>query len=371
MLNVIKPRALACALAFVVSAGAPQVIKADEAGNLAAVVMPATNRTAVNSAQLEDSSLATALAEIHGASGKLKSSGRSAPPKKDRTSWPTPARFFTINQVLSKRENGARPLELASVRPTGTPADDAAPQIPLIQGEEPFGLFTFKAPDGLVSMKWRKLQSEIEAEAPVIERCRAEAASCTPAAARFVAITKDAAELPLRAKLKLVNERVNATIRYTEDWAQWHQADVWSAPLNASHKGSFDTGMGDCEDYAIAKYAALRQAGVAEKDLRVLLVKDQSVHLDHAVLAARDEDHWVILDNRWSRLTDDNDLRQFVPLFALNHEGTKMFAAPYAERRVRPATEPHRVEPQPYLDAGLSYSARLNFGTSSALPLLM
>jgi predicted transglutaminase-like cysteine proteinase len=177
--------------------------------------------------------------------------------------------------------------------------------------------------------------------------------------------------LPRRAKLQLVNDRVNSAIRYTEDWAQWHQADVWSAPLNSSHKGSFDTGMGDCEDYAIAKYVALRQAGVPEKDLRVLLVKDQSVHLDHAVLAARDETHWVILDNRWSRLADDNDLRQFMPLFALNSEGAKMFAAPYAYRVMTPVAEPHRVEPQPYMDAGLSYSARIDSRTSSALPLLM
>jgi predicted transglutaminase-like cysteine proteinase len=330
MLNLIKPRALLCALAFVVVAGTPQVIKADEAGALAAV-MPATNRTSVKSTQLPDNSLANALAAIHGTSRELNSFD-NATARNKRTSWPTPARFFTINQVLVGRENHPPLLEFASIRPTEMPGDGLAAQIPPTQGEEPFGLFTFKAPDGLVSMKWRKLQSEIEAEAPAIERCRTEAASCTPAAARFVAITKEAAELAPRAKLRLVNERVNAAIRYTEDWAQWHQADVWSAPLDVSHKGSFDTGMGDCEDYAIAKYVALRQAGFAEKDLRVLLVKDRSVHLDHAVLAARDDGHWVILDNRWSRLTDDTELRQFVPLFALDQEGAKMFAMPYAEQ---------------------------------------
>ena len=366
MLNLIKPRALLCALAFIVVAVAPQVTKADEAEELAAV-MPATNRTSVKSAQFADTSLASALAEVHGTSHELSSLDKAGARNK-RTSWPTPARFFTINQVLVRGENRPSSLELASIRPTEMPGDGLAGQIPPTQGEEPFGLFTFTAPDGLVSVKWRKLQSEIEAEAPAIERCRTEAATCTPAAARFVAITRDAAELAPRAKLRLVNERVNAAIRYTEDWAQWHQADVWSAPLNVSRKGSFDTGMGDCEDYAIAKYVALRQAGVAEKDLRVLLVKDRSVHLDHAVLAARDEGHWVILDNRWSRLTDDNELRQFVPLFALNQEGAKMFAAPYA-RLTEPAPQP--AQSATYLDAGLGFSMRARFGDPDLATIIL
>jgi predicted transglutaminase-like cysteine proteinase len=145
-----------------------------------------------------------------------------------------------------------------------------------------------------------------------------------------VATIKEAAGLDRRARLQLVNERMNAAIRYTNDWTQWQQADVWSAPLDSEHKGSLESGIGDCEDYAIAKYVALRESGVPDSDLRILLVKDNAVHLDHAVLAARESDHWVVLDNRWSRLTDDTQLRQFVPLFALNAEGVKLFAAPYA-----------------------------------------
>jgi hypothetical protein len=129
--------------------------------------------------------------------------------------------------------------------------------------------------------------------------------------------------------------------------------------------------MGDCEDYAIAKYVALRHAGVPESNLRVLLVKDQAVHLDHAVLAARDEGHWVILDNRWSRLADDNELRQFLPLFALNHSGVMLFAAPYANRSAPPAAQPPTPASPSYLDAGLAYSARILMGASGTLPLLM
>jgi predicted transglutaminase-like cysteine proteinase len=369
MLSVVKTRSLACGLIFILCAAAPQAINADEADGLSASVMPATNRTTGKSTnESVDAPLVIALAEPD--LSILTTTPRPISPKNNR-SWPTPARFFTINQVLSKPKDRATPLEFASIRPTDADADQHTARIPPTQGDEPFGLYTFRAPEGVLSEKWRRVEADIDAEMPTLERCRADAATCTPAAARFVAIVKDAAGLSYRAKLRIVNERVNEAIRYTEDWTHWHQADVWSAPLDVAHKGSFDTGTGDCEDYAIAKYVALRHAGVPERNLRLLLVKDQAVHLDHAVLAARDESHWVILDNRWSRLADDNELRQFLPLFALNRSGVKLFAAPYANRSAPPAAKPRAPESPTYMDAGLAYSVRIIMGASGALPLLM
>jgi predicted transglutaminase-like cysteine proteinase len=350
----------------------PQAIIADEADGSMARMTPATDRTSETfTDKIDNPPTMIALADPDLSVSSMAPSSHPAPPKK-AASWPTPARFFTINQVLSKRENGPSPVEFASIRPTEIMLSDRpAAQIPPTQGEEPFGLYTFRAPDGLLSVKWHRLEADIKAESPALGRCRADSAKCTPAEARFVAMIKDADGLSRRAKLQLVNDRVNAAIRYTEDSTQWHEADVWSAPLDGDHTGSYDTGRGDCEDYAIAKYVALRQAGVPESDLRVLLVKDQAVHLDHAVLAVRDDGHWVILDNRWSRLTEDNELRQFVPLFALNYEGVKLFAAPYARRSVTPLREPRLLESHTYTDAGLSYSARLSWGVSGALSLLM
>jgi predicted transglutaminase-like cysteine proteinase len=104
-------------------------------------------------------------------------------------------------------------------------------------------------------------------------------------------------------------------------------ADVWSAPLS-----TFTSGRGDCEDYAIAKYVALREAGVAAEDLRILLVRDVVINEDHAVLAAHQSGHWLILDNRNMRLIEDNDIKHYMSLFAIDQSGVKLVAAPYAER---------------------------------------
>jgi hypothetical protein len=53
------------------------------------------------------------------------------------------------------------------------------------------------------------------------------------------------------------------------DLAQYGEIDVWSSPLV-----TFANGAGDCEDYAIAKFVALRLAGIAPEDLRIVVMRD-------------------------------------------------------------------------------------------------
>jgi len=251
------------------------------------------------------------------------------------TALPAQARFFTINQVLAKHDARivpSEPVRLASVEPANTIIDAPVSRPLPARSGEPFELFTFRAPEGLLWVKWRGVEAEMGAEAKVIAECRAEPDRCaSPAAARFLSIVDAARALAGRARLQRVNREVNAAIRYTGDLAQHGVPDLWSAPL-----ASFTSGRGDCEDYAIAKYAILREAGVAADDLRFLLVRDMAVRQDHAVLAARHEGRWLILDNRHLALLEDTETKHFMPMFALDHEGVKLIAAPYA---MRPAND--------------------------------
>jgi hypothetical protein len=118
------------------------------------------------------------------------------------TPAPVPARFFTISEVMALH-GGRAPqgtlqdnIQLASVDPSATPTESG-------QGKggdtseksgEPFGLFTFVAPNNLVWFKWRKVADDIRAQEPALMRCLVDAAQCSPAAARFVAIVKEAHE---------------------------------------------------------------------------------------------------------------------------------------------------------------------------------
>lgn len=246
-----------------------------------------------------------------------------------------PATFFTINAILAKldREHGRGPhaLRLAALTPPSTTVTDASPDGPPSAdgpsaGNEPFGLFTFRAPESLLWRKWRGVEADLAQERVVLERCRSDAASCPSYAAQFLRLVTATQAKSGRAQLEEVNLGVNTAIRYVSDLVQFRELDRWSAPL-----ATFASAKGDCEDYAIAKYVALREAGFAESDMRLLLVRDRTVRQDHAVLAARLDGRWLILDNRWSNLREDNGELNFTPLFAINRDGVQLFAKPYAK----------------------------------------
>ena len=167
----------------------------------------------------------------------------------------------------------------------------------------------------------------MNAEATEIEACRSDEQRCGRAARKFVAMTAAARDGDLKSRVEAVNRAVNASVRYVSDYEQHGVADLWSSPLE-----TLATGLGDCEDYAIAKFAVLQAAGIPEKDMKLLLVRDLAVRQDHAVLTVRIDGHWLVLDNRWMKLVDSADLPEFMPLFAINHDGVSLFAAPYAER---------------------------------------
>lgn len=97
-------------------------------------------------------------------------------------------------------------------------------------------------------------------------------------------------------QLKAVNRQVNA-LTYVADTENWAQADYWATPLEMQARG------GDCEDFATAKYFALRQMGFAAADLRIAVVWDSVDREQHAVLLARIGNRTLVLDNKRADLT--------------------------------------------------------------------
>jgi predicted transglutaminase-like cysteine proteinase len=184
---------------------------------------------------------------------------------------------------------------------------------------EPFGLSAVPVTSGDVLNKWNGLLADIRAENDVLARCR-DHAHCPAAAQKFLAVIADGRARDGRGRIGVINRAINLAIQPMSDLAQWGVPDRWSAPLE-----TLTTGRGDCEDYAIAKYVALREAGVAEDDLRLIIVRDLGIAQDHAVVAARLDDKWIVLDNRRLTLVEANDMQRVQPLFALDHGGVKQF----------------------------------------------
>ena len=208
--------------------------------------------------------------------------------------------------------------------------------------DNPFGMAAFAAPEGVTKDKWRQIKADLLAELPKLSKCQTNLDGCTSSSRKFGDIVKEVESRDGLAKIAFINAVINALIDYEPDRSQWGVADQWTAPF-VNKKGAFETGHGDCEDYALAKYVALRQAGVRSEDVRVVLVHDYAVRVDHAILAVRHDKRWLILDNRWDKLVEDKELTQFKPLAVVDAGGVTVLAKQFTlSSKLKPAAGPAR-----------------------------
>jgi predicted transglutaminase-like cysteine proteinase len=214
------------------------------------------------------------------------------------------------------------------------------PPVPAFAVAEPFGLKTVPVTGGELLAKWDGVTGEIRADSDVLVRCRAQPSSCPAAAQKFLAVIAEGRAHEGRARVGLINRAINMAIAPMSDLAQWGVVDRWSAPLE-----TLTTGRGDCEDYAIAKYVALVEAGVAADDVRLVIVRDLAFEQDHAVIAVRLDGTWIMLDNRRLVLVQDVDMPGVQPLFVLDDSGVKQFApTDFASADARPVAAPGSVD---------------------------
>src|SRR5260370_15343808 len=155
---------------------------------------------------------------------------------------------------------------------------------------------------------------QLGAERVHVGLCDGDRERCgSPTALKFPAIVDNAKAREGRARLGEINRAINLAIRPMSDLAQYGVIDVWSSPLV-----TFTNGAGDCEDYAIAKFVALHQAGISPDDLRIVLMRDTIRREDHAVAAVRLDGHWLTLDNRRMAMVEDAYVRNYRPLFVID-----------------------------------------------------
>jgi predicted transglutaminase-like cysteine proteinase len=126
--------------------------------------------------------------------------------------------------------------------------------------------------------------------------------------------------LPPEAQLQAVNRFFNSRILFTSDQEVWGQLDYWASPLETLAKG-----VGDCEDYAIAKYFSLLALGMPAARLRLVYVRAM---LDgrsqaHMVLGYYPEegDDVLVLDNLQDQISPAARRVDLKPVFSFNTEG--------------------------------------------------
>lgn len=116
-----------------------------------------------------------------------------------------------------------------------------------------------------------------------------------------------------RETLDAVNQYVNGKIRYKADKSVWGKSDYWASPLE-----SFRRGKGDCDDYAIAKYFLLRELGFSDRDMRIVVLRDNSKNEIHAVLSVKTGGKFYILDNQFDSVMTDYEITSYEPIYSIN-----------------------------------------------------
>ncbi len=115
-------------------------------------------------------------------------------------------------------------------------------------------------------------------------------------------------------KLEIANEAMNRR-PYVPTQQNWHRAMYWESPFQFLRVG------GQCQDYAIAKYELLREAGLPAEQLQMVVLFDAATGADHAVLVAYVDDQALVLDNLRPKIVSANEVDDYRPYYAINETG--------------------------------------------------
>jgi len=117
-------------------------------------------------------------------------------------------------------------------------------------------------------------------------------------------------------KLNAVNEFFNG-VRYKSDMKVYGKRDYWATPWEFLGKD-----FGDCEDYVISKYFALKYLGIPAKKLFFTYVRSTRFKQPHMVLTyfktPRSEP--LILDNNNRKIFPASKRKDLTPIYNFNGE---------------------------------------------------
>jgi predicted transglutaminase-like cysteine proteinase len=195
------------------------------------------------------------------------------------------------------------------------------------QAAQLFGMETESVAAGELPEKWHHVVAAMVRDFAVVAQCHANG-TCPVAAQKLIDISVKGAGRSGRARVGPINRAANLAIKPVSDEKQWGIADHWSDPFE-----TLLSNRGDCEDYAILKYAALLEAGIPKNDVKIVILKNFFPNEDHAAVATRVDGQWLILDNRTLTLVRDTDVTRAIPEFVLDHEGVKRFNRVSRNRR--------------------------------------
>ena len=129
--------------------------------------------------------------------------------------------------------------------------------------------------------------------------------------AKWRIFLKKIAKHPKDKQIELVNKYLNKWL-YVLDPINYNKKDYWATPRQ------FMTRNGDCEDYAIAKYASLAHLGFSKNDMRIVVLQDLNLKVAHAVLVVYIDGKALVLDNQITKVVESKRIKHYKPIFSIN-----------------------------------------------------
>jgi predicted transglutaminase-like cysteine proteinase len=197
--------------------------------------------------------------------------------------------------ITPQFQMAAAAVNPASLRPAAKPRGAEYPSL--------FGSSEVKSSDISAFRKWTQVIARFE------DQMRTQGS--TPRIMMWKSTLKNLEGQSARAMIEGVNDYVN-DVRYIEDKNNYGKSDYWATPAEFFSKG------GDCEDFAIAKYASLRALGFTTDQLRIAIVQDTVKNIAHAILIVYSEDGIFVLDNQDKRLREASSVARYQPIFSIN-----------------------------------------------------
>ncbi len=117
-----------------------------------------------------------------------------------------------------------------------------------------------------------------------------------------------------RTQLDRINREMNEKL-YVTDPINWGVPDYWATPFQFNRKN------GDCEDYAIAKFMALRALGFENAEMRIVVLNDLNLRIGHAVLVVYVDSQALVLDNQIKTIVPADTIRHYQPVYSVNEDG--------------------------------------------------
>lgn len=215
-----------------------------------------------------------------------------------------PVHAQTLGDVIEASRGGTGPtaeIQTANRPPAGRAVSDAL-----------FGSTEFRSRSLRGLPQWTRVLAQMADERASFRACVRDAGACTtPTLRNWNRIVTAAAPLTRAGKIRMVNEFFNRW-PYKEDRELYGRSEYWAAP------GEFMARSGDCEDYSIAKYFALRELGFDESELRIVILVDEIRGIGHAVLAIYEENDILILDSLSDMILPHDRYKHYRPQYSMN-----------------------------------------------------